>query len=217
VNLAGRIRAERKVRQLSQEALAHQAGLSLRAYRSLEKGEAVDPHYTTLVGIARALDLPIGELLGEQVHFLGEAPEEGKERRLINLLAPTVAGAADGWEAYLEALPAQPTATAWKEERRRIAKLLDRANKMVDTLEDAGIFDVVGPYADAIIDGMAFPQPLHRNIIDLHNAIFAISLYVIPKAQNWATRSEESRQSENLDKVALEWAARGRVPAQTDG
>lgn len=77
MNLAERIRTARKERQLSQEALAHRAGLSLRAFRSLERGEAVDPHYSTLSGIATALDMSVAELVGEpEFAGKGEAPAE---------------------------------------------------------------------------------------------------------------------------------------------
>ncbi len=73
MDLAGRIRTEREARQMSQEALARQAGMSLRALNSLERGEAVNPHYATLAGIADAFGMSISELLEEPVP-LGEAP-----------------------------------------------------------------------------------------------------------------------------------------------
>jgi transcriptional regulator with XRE-family HTH domain len=66
LDLSDRIRAARKVHQLSQEELAHRAGLSLRAYRSLERGEAVDPHYSTLNKLAEGLGVPVAELLEEE-------------------------------------------------------------------------------------------------------------------------------------------------------
>jgi transcriptional regulator with XRE-family HTH domain len=65
VDLAGRIRAERRARRISQQALAYSAGMSLRALSSLERGEAMDPHYSTLTGLANALGLSVGELLQE--------------------------------------------------------------------------------------------------------------------------------------------------------
>ncbi len=58
---------------MSQEALARQAGMSLRALNSLERGEAVNPHYATLAGIADAFGMSISELLEEPVP-LAEAP-----------------------------------------------------------------------------------------------------------------------------------------------
>jgi transcriptional regulator with XRE-family HTH domain len=63
LNLGERIRAERKAQKITQEELAHRAGMSLRAYTSLERGEAVDPHISTLRRIASGLDLPVEELL----------------------------------------------------------------------------------------------------------------------------------------------------------
>jgi transcriptional regulator with XRE-family HTH domain len=87
VDLAGRIRAERKARRISQEALARQAGMSLRALNSLERGEAVDPHYSTLVGLADALDMSISELLEESQAPLTQAsppPEPVEKRRALN-------------------------------------------------------------------------------------------------------------------------------------
>jgi transcriptional regulator with XRE-family HTH domain len=60
--------------------------MSLRALNSLERGEAVNPHYATLTGIADALGMSISELLGEP-EPVGKAqapPESGEpeeERR----------------------------------------------------------------------------------------------------------------------------------------
>jgi transcriptional regulator with XRE-family HTH domain len=65
LELAERIRTARKSRQLSQEELAQRAGLSLRAYRSLERGEAIDPHYSTLTKIADGLGVPVRALIEE--------------------------------------------------------------------------------------------------------------------------------------------------------
>jgi transcriptional regulator with XRE-family HTH domain len=63
LSLAERIRTARKDRHLSQEELAYRAGLSIRAYTSLERGEALDPHYSTLVKLANGLGVPIVELV----------------------------------------------------------------------------------------------------------------------------------------------------------
>jgi transcriptional regulator with XRE-family HTH domain len=63
VDLAERIRVKRKARQISQEELARRVGMSLRALSSLERGESVDPHISTLSRIADGLDVSVGELL----------------------------------------------------------------------------------------------------------------------------------------------------------
>ena len=78
MDIGKRVRTARKSAGLSQEALARQAEMSLRALNSLERGESSDPHYSTLVGIADALDMSIGELLGEPVLAgKAEAPKAG--------------------------------------------------------------------------------------------------------------------------------------------
>jgi transcriptional regulator with XRE-family HTH domain len=105
VNLGGHIRAERKARKISQESLARRAGMSLRALNSLERGEARDPHFSTLAGLAKALDMSISELLLEEPGVpLAEAPtlpeaspEEaasGEDRHFIEALAR--------WIGYIE-------------------------------------------------------------------------------------------------------------------
>jgi transcriptional regulator with XRE-family HTH domain len=65
VSLAERIRSARKARSKSQEALAYEAGMSLRAFRSLERGEATDPHVSTIYKISEALGVSPYSLLGE--------------------------------------------------------------------------------------------------------------------------------------------------------
>jgi len=47
--------------------------MSLRAFRSLERGEALDPHYSTLQGIADALSVSVSELVGESAPPKAEA------------------------------------------------------------------------------------------------------------------------------------------------
>lgn len=63
MTLGERIRAERKAQHLTQQELAHRADMSLRAYISLERGEALDPHISTLRGIASGLGMPVEELI----------------------------------------------------------------------------------------------------------------------------------------------------------
>lgn len=46
---------------LSQEAVAHQAGLTVSAYARIERAE-VNPTWTTVVGVARALGVSLAEL-----------------------------------------------------------------------------------------------------------------------------------------------------------
>jgi len=55
----------RKLKGLSQEALARRVGVSLSAINQLERGISSDPHYSTLSGIAAALNMSVAELVGD--------------------------------------------------------------------------------------------------------------------------------------------------------
>jgi len=60
-----RARAEKN---MSQEQVAHAAGLATFTYRKLEKGEsnpgtAANPRLSTLVALAEVLDVPLNELV----------------------------------------------------------------------------------------------------------------------------------------------------------
>jgi transcriptional regulator with XRE-family HTH domain len=63
--LGDHIRTIRKVRGLSQEALARRADVSLNLVGKLELGIVTNPHYATLAGLARALDVTVEELVKE--------------------------------------------------------------------------------------------------------------------------------------------------------
>lgn len=59
--LAQVVRDLRVAGELSQEAIAHEAGLTVSAYARIERGEA-NPTWTTVVGLARALGVSLAEL-----------------------------------------------------------------------------------------------------------------------------------------------------------
>ena len=75
VDIGGRIRSLRTARGLSQEEVARRTGIGLKSYGDLERGRTKDPHYSTLRGVARALNVRVEELLEEPVP-LGDAPGE---------------------------------------------------------------------------------------------------------------------------------------------
>jgi transcriptional regulator with XRE-family HTH domain len=66
IEIGGRLRSLRKARGLSQEAVARQTNIGLKAYGDLERGRTTDPHYSTLEGIASALGTTVAELVGEE-------------------------------------------------------------------------------------------------------------------------------------------------------
>lgn len=66
--LSYRLRDLRRERGLSQEAVAHRAGIALYTYQKFEKGESkpgtpMNPTYHTLLSLAWVFDLPVTELL----------------------------------------------------------------------------------------------------------------------------------------------------------
>lgn len=66
--LSYRLRDLRRERGLSQEAVAHRAGIALYTYQKFEKGESkpgtpMNPTYHTLLALAWVFDLPVAELL----------------------------------------------------------------------------------------------------------------------------------------------------------
>src|SRR5918993_3176684 len=65
VSIGERVRAGRKALHLSQEEVARRAGVSLNQVNRLERGEIVDPHFSTLAGLATALEMQISELVEE--------------------------------------------------------------------------------------------------------------------------------------------------------
>ncbi len=72
MDIGKRIRTARKQAQLTQEALARRADLSLGAVRQIEQAGKTDPHYSTVSKIATALGMQVSELL-EEPALLGKA------------------------------------------------------------------------------------------------------------------------------------------------
>jgi len=63
-----RLRALREEKRLSQEQVAHRAGISVYTYQKFEKGESkphtpMNPQLYTLLNLAAAFDIKIEELL----------------------------------------------------------------------------------------------------------------------------------------------------------
>src|SRR5215204_4466347 len=91
VSIGERVRTGRKALHLSQEEVARRAGVSLNQVNRLERGEIVDPHFSTLAGLATALDMQISELVGEPTVPLAEAPETGPSAELPQRSFPSEA------------------------------------------------------------------------------------------------------------------------------
>jgi transcriptional regulator with XRE-family HTH domain len=86
VSIGDKVRATRKAAGISQEEVARRAGVSLNVINRLERGVILDPHYSTLRGIASALGVPVEDLVREPaLAGKAEAPREAgrleEERR----------------------------------------------------------------------------------------------------------------------------------------
>src|SRR5829696_1311686 len=101
-NMGERVRAVRKARDLSQEALAREAGVSLNLVNKLERGVVTDPHYSTLSGIARALGVSVQELVREPV-AAGKA-EPAPEQAGQNALTGKIVEIQDSYQSRLRGL-----------------------------------------------------------------------------------------------------------------
>ena len=86
MSIGDKVRATRKAAGISQEEVARRAGVSLNVINRLERGVILDPHYSTLRGIASALGVPVEDLVREPaLAGKAEAPREAgrleEERR----------------------------------------------------------------------------------------------------------------------------------------
>jgi transcriptional regulator with XRE-family HTH domain len=60
--LGDEVRKRREERQLNQEALAHDSGISVNTLKKLEWGKT-NTQVLTLFGVARGLNMPLSELI----------------------------------------------------------------------------------------------------------------------------------------------------------
>jgi putative transcriptional regulator len=73
--LKERLRELRKAADLTQQDLAVKSGLTLSAVVQLESGKIKDPRMTTLLALARALNVTLDELVSQE----DGGPEEPKK------------------------------------------------------------------------------------------------------------------------------------------
>jgi transcriptional regulator with XRE-family HTH domain len=79
MDIGKRIRDLREERGLTQREVARRAGLTPSGVGFIEHGQTRKPSAETVVAIARALGVPVKELLEEPVAPLGEASETGPD------------------------------------------------------------------------------------------------------------------------------------------
>jgi len=87
IALGERLHNLRKARGLSQEEVARRTNIGVKAYGDLERGRTLDPHYSTLEGLAHALGITVVELVGGESEPELAGPKVGAPRagRLVDL------------------------------------------------------------------------------------------------------------------------------------
>lgn len=232
MDIGPRIKSARKDRDMTQEELAQRAGVTLSLISRVERGLVTDLHFSTLSGVARALSMPISELIGEEsvVAPLGEAPpspaETGddeerrppisaeivEEHRALFGICATVLDEINGtFGPYLEELSADPTPEQWEAESRLIDEGLSVIEAVINKMSKYGVTQKLEPYVAAIADGEPVPSQLRQEVIDLFNAQRALYARVIPLAKKKRlTRfgGAELEKLATIDVHADEWRAR---------
>jgi transcriptional regulator with XRE-family HTH domain len=166
LTLAERIRDTRRARGLTQERVAVPAGVSLRAYRALESGEATDPRFSTLQRIASVLGVTVGELVGEaDPAGKAEAPSlpeaSGEERRarpreqawmdLVEAFGPLTIK--EVVARLLKGEQRRASETAEEERRSSEMPLVDArrlARRLLDNVHDPAQYRLEGTYASIL-------------------------------------------------------------------
>lgn len=103
MNIGARVKMARKRAQLSQDALARRAGMSVSAVAQIEQGGRNDPHYSTLVKLADAFGVSISELVGESAPLVEAPPEIPSAEAGASEYLARVDAMIAGWEAEAEA------------------------------------------------------------------------------------------------------------------
>jgi transcriptional regulator with XRE-family HTH domain len=78
-NMGARLRELREQAKLTQEGLAHRAGVSSAAIFRIEQGRPSDPKLSTLVALAQALGVTVGRLADELVRE--DAPKSNGKKK----------------------------------------------------------------------------------------------------------------------------------------
>src|SRR5215210_3913648 len=95
MDIGKRIRDLREERGLTQREVARRAGLTPSGVGFIEHGQTRNPSAETVMAVARALGVPVEELLREPVP-LAEAPREPGPSRVSKDRLGGQAGKADG-------------------------------------------------------------------------------------------------------------------------
>ncbi len=219
-DLGKRIRAARKSAGLSQEALARRAELSLNSMGSLERGEALDPHISTLSGIADALGMSVGELLEEPALSgkveaplpLEVAETPGRGYPLMEAFTGIFSDLSEGHGPRItnlsEDLPPSRSLAAYQ----WVAGFIYTCELVEYQLDQKGVREAVISLLDRADDGEDIPADLLRKARDFEQAWAKLLVKDWASAHKWVEsqleRPEVMEYSEKNKQEAEERQAR---------
>ena len=136
MSIGDKVRATRKAAGISQEEVARRAGVSLNVINRLERGVILDPHYSTLRGIASALGVPVEDLVREPaLAGNAEAPGTGPTPYEVGEVVASIPYAEGGQaEAFEEAVLAAREARPHLPDHAHLA-LIDNGERVEVTIE----------------------------------------------------------------------------------
>ena len=136
MSIGDKVRATRKAAGISQEEVARRAGVSLNVINRLERGVILDPHYSTLRGIASALGVPVEDLVREPaLAGNAEAPGTGPTPYEVGEVVASIPYAEGGQaEAFEEAVLAAREARPHMPDHAHLA-LIDNGERVEVTIE----------------------------------------------------------------------------------
>jgi len=136
VSIGDKVRATRKAAGISQEEVARRAGVSLNVINRLERDVILDPHYSTLRGIASALGIPVEDLVREPaLAGNAEAPGARSTPYEVGEVVASIPYAEGGQaEAFEEAVLAAREARPHMPDHAHLA-LIDNGERVEVTIE----------------------------------------------------------------------------------
>ena len=136
MSIGDKVRATRKAAGISQEEVARRAGVSLNVINRLERGVILDPHFSTLRGIASALGVPVEDLVREPaLAGNAEAPGTGPTPYEVGEVVASIPYAEGRKaEAFEEAVLAAREARTHVPDHAHLA-LIDNGERVEVTIE----------------------------------------------------------------------------------
>jgi transcriptional regulator with XRE-family HTH domain len=178
LDIGARIRAARKEAGLSQEEVARRSGIGLKNVGDIERGTVTDPHFSTLLAIASAIDVRLEELLEAPDPKVVAPPlsppkreahaQAEEQRRWIGSVYPAlvlVRRFCERWERLDEATFDIRAYREYGTQESDVVAVVNAWYRVVDR-EGVGDADVTGPARVALRDELLRLPGVMRKVAD---------------------------------------------------